>query len=285
MGVKGEGDYCAFTKAVEHLGDRWSLVILRELTIHGTRGFNALADGVPGISRSVLAARLRKLEDLELVTRDRSSRHGVPGYQLTHAGRELQPVLRGLWEWSLRFVPEDPAMAERDPDIVIRWLADRVDVSNVPDRPVVLDLYVRGTGARRFWLVLERGTRPSICIADPMLAGDRYLFVEADVRALYPIARQTRGWAAAIEDGSVQVFGAPELVEALPSWFVSSNGSKSDATKARHLAARRHLSIENEPNGHVPTVGAPAPRLAAAPQARGAAPSSMRSPATVASDS
>ena len=216
------GDYCAFTKAVEHLGDRWSLVIVRELTLHGTRGFNALADSMPGISRSVLAARLKKLEDLGLITRDRSAGGGVPGYQLTHAGRELRPMLRALWEWSLRFVPEDPAMAERDPDIVLRWLADRVDVSKVPDRPVVVDLTVSGTGAGRGWLVLERGTAPSICIEDPSLSADRYVYVEADVRALYPIARRIRDWSAAIADGSVQVFGAPELVEALPSWFVAA---------------------------------------------------------------
>jgi DNA-binding HxlR family transcriptional regulator len=243
MTAKGEGDYCAFTKAVEHLGDRWSLVILRELTIHGTRGFNALADGVPGISRSVLAARLKKLEDLELVARDPSSRRGVPGYQLTRAGRELQPILRGLWQWSLRFVPEDPAMAERDPDIVIRWLADRVDVSNVPDRPVVLDLDVSGTGTRRFWLVLERGTPPSICIEDPLLAGDRYVFVEADVRALYPIARRMRGWSAAIGDGSVEVFGAPKLVEALPSWFARDETGVSDENGLLHGPAMTNHSV------------------------------------------
>ncbi len=224
--VAAKGDYCAFSKAVEHLGDRWSLVIIRELTIHGTRGFNALADGMPGISRSVLAARLKKLEGMELITRDRSTARGVQGYRLTHAGRELQPILRGLWGWSLRFVPEDPAMAERDPDIVIRWLSDRIDSSSVPDRTVVMDLDVTGTGARRFWLVLERGTAPSVCIEDPSLAGDRYVFVEADVRALYPIARGMRDWSEAIADGSVQLSGEPALVRALPTWFARESGSK-----------------------------------------------------------
>ena len=219
--MNAKGDYCAFTKAVEHLGDRWSLVIIRELTIHGTRGFNALADGLPGVSRSVLAARLRKLEDLELVTRDRSVGRGVPGYRLTYAGRELEPVLRGLWGWSLRFVPEDPAMAERDPDIVIRWLGDRIDPGSVPERTVVLGLDVTGTGVRRFWLVLEHGVAPSICIADPSLAEDRYVFVEADVRALYPIARGTRDWRAAIADDSVRLWGDPALRRALPGWFVA----------------------------------------------------------------
>jgi DNA-binding HxlR family transcriptional regulator len=237
--VAATGDYCAFTKAVEHLGDRWSLVILRELTIHGTRGFNDLADGMPGISRSVLAARLKKLEDLELITRDRSAGRGVPGYRLTHAARELQPILRGLWGWSLRFVPEDPAMAERDPDIVIRWLSDRIDSSAVPDRTVVMDLDVTGTGARRFWLVLEHGTPPSVCIEDPCLAGDRYVFVEADVRALYPIARGMRAWSEAIADGSVQVSGEPALVRALPTWFDPEAGSERGKQPAGDRRAPR----------------------------------------------
>jgi len=240
--VAAKGAYCAFTKAVEHLGDRWSLVILRELTIHGTRGFNALADGMPGISRSVLAARLKKLEDLELITRDRSAGRGVPGYRLTHAGRELQPILRGLWGWSLRFVPEDPAMAERDPDIVIRWLGDRIDPSSVPDRTVVVDLDVTGTSVRRFWLVLEHGTAPSVCIEDPCLAGDRYVFVEADVRALYPIARGMRDWLEAVADGSVQLSGEPALVRALPTWFVAGRASQLGKQATANRRARRALA-------------------------------------------
>jgi hypothetical protein len=161
-------------------------------------------------------------------------------------------------------MPEDPAMAERDPHIVIRWLADRVDVSNVPDRPVVLDLDVSGTGTRRFWLVPERGTPPSICIEDPFLAGDRYVFVEADVQALYPIARRMRGWSAAIGDGSVAVFGAPQLVDALPSWFVKEERGVSVEEGLRHGPSR--------PNDSLATGGAPAaakprqpaPRLASA---------------------
>ena len=60
--------YCSFTKAIEHLGDRWSLFILRALAMLGPQGFNELATGLPGrISRSVLADRLRKLENLGLV--------------------------------------------------------------------------------------------------------------------------------------------------------------------------------------------------------------------------
>jgi DNA-binding HxlR family transcriptional regulator len=217
--VSSTGDYCAFSKAVEHLGDRWSLLIVRELFLDGTRGFNALVDGMPGVSRSVLAARLRKLEDLDLIMRDRSSGHGVPGYQLTFAGRELGPVLQGLRSWSDRFVPQDPAMVDRDPDNVLAWLSQRVDRHAAPDRAVVVDLSIQGTRAKRAWLVLERGVDPSICLEDPLLGESRYVFVEADVRTLYPLSRGLRDWSAAIADGSVQLFGEPTLIEAFPGWF------------------------------------------------------------------
>ena len=62
--------YCSFTKAIEHLGDRWILLIVRELGVFGPQGFNELATALPGrISRSVLADRLRRLEILGLVSR------------------------------------------------------------------------------------------------------------------------------------------------------------------------------------------------------------------------
>src|SRR5829696_7906655 len=109
-GVAGQGDYCSFTKAVEQLGDRWSLVIVRDLLLGGRLGFNALADGLPGISRSVLAARLRKLQDLGIVARDADEAGAAPGYRVTYAGQQLKPVLMGLYEWSQRFVPEEPSM-------------------------------------------------------------------------------------------------------------------------------------------------------------------------------
>lgn len=212
-------DYCAFTKAVEHLGDRWSLVIVRELMLRGTLGFNAIAEGLPGISRSVLAARLRKLEDLGLIERDAMATKGVPGYKLTHAGSSLRPILSGLRTWSERFVPQDPAMVERDPDIVPTWLIQRLDAGAFPARPVVIDLTISGSGAERFWLVLEGGMEPSACIEDPCLDGGRYVFLESDVPGLYPVARGKQSMHEAVRDGSVRLFGEPDLVQALPTWF------------------------------------------------------------------
>ena len=115
MGSREFPGYCSFTKAIEHLGDRWSLLIVRQLGVFGPLGFNELARSLPGrISRSVLTERLRRLETLGLVSREEST-----GYRLTTVGAGLMPVLYSLRGWAETWLPDDPAMMERDPDVVL----------------------------------------------------------------------------------------------------------------------------------------------------------------------
>jgi DNA-binding HxlR family transcriptional regulator len=219
VGSSDNKDYCAFTKAVEHLGDRWSLLIVRELFQFGPQGFNQLATGLPGsISRSVLAARLRKLETLGIVARLGAGRW--PSYTLAPAGEQLVPTLKSLWEWAEHWVPEDPAMAQADPTVIMWWLTHRVDVTAAPERQIVLDLAIFGQGARHTWLLIARNTEPMLCQEDPLLDADRYVYVEADAAQLYPIARGLRDWRAAVADGSVHLYGDPTLVHDVPSWFL-----------------------------------------------------------------
>lgn len=218
--MKPSGDYCSFTKAVEHLGDRWSLLIVRELAIHGSLGFNALADTLPNISRSVLARRLRKLEELGIIEREGRSAPARPApHRLTPAGEQLVPTLMSLHSWAERWVPEDPAMAQRDPDVIMLWMTHRADPSAAPERRAVLEFEVGAPRAKKVWLVLERGALPSVCFDDPGLQPERYVHVEADATTLYPISRGLRTWGSAIADESVALYGDPDLVRAMPGWF------------------------------------------------------------------
>ena len=225
-------EYCHFSKAVENLGDRWTLMVVGELERKGTLGFNALIGYLPGISRSILADRLRRLEALGLIARDPSVRKGVPGYCVTPAGAQLKPVFRALKDWALRWVPEDASFAEHDPDVIVWWLRHRLDPVSLPDRQVVIDLDVRGTRAKRFWIVLDPGREPAFCDEDPLLGDDRYVYVEADAAGIFPIARGLRTWHQAIAEGTVAVFGDPDLARALPEWF-GEPASASGTRRAR----------------------------------------------------
>lgn len=256
------GEYCAFTKTVEHLGDRWSLLIVRQLAQRGPLGFNGFANGLPEISRSVLAKRLRKLEVLGLIVRDPSAGARHPPYRLAPAGEQLIPTLLSLKHWAERFVPQDPAMAQRDPSVITWWLRHRVDVDALPDHPVVISLEIRGPRQAQVWLVLELGVDPSLCLEDPKLAPDRYVYVEADAAALYPISRGERGWEVAVADRSVQLYGEPQLVRALPSWFLPAQ----EDTTPGHAVQTTSLAAQPSRSSVILKTGRPAPDLERGPR-------------------
>jgi DNA-binding HxlR family transcriptional regulator len=228
MGSSAQTEYCAFTKAAEHLGDRWSLLIVRELAQFGPQGFNTLATGLPGrVSRSVLIARLRKLEELGLLARDPSVAGRSAPYCLTPAGEQLVPTLMSLWDWAEHWIPEDPAVAKRDPLAILWWLRHRVNPAAAPEQQVAIEIDMRETRPDRTWLLLARDAEANVCLEDPMLGDARYVYVEAGADDLLPIARGQRTWAEALGDGSVSAYGAPELVSAMGDWFTAPSGVAS----------------------------------------------------------
>ena len=89
--------YCGIARALDHLGERWALLIVREL-LAGPRRYSDLLADLPGISTDVLATRLRQMESDGLVSR---SRAGARTYQLTEAGAAVAPVLDALADWGL----------------------------------------------------------------------------------------------------------------------------------------------------------------------------------------
>jgi DNA-binding HxlR family transcriptional regulator len=213
MGSRDFPGYCSFTKAIEQLGDRWSLLIVRQLGVVDALGFNELARSLPGrISRSVLAERLRRLETLGLVSREKS------GYRLTTVGAGLIPVLHSLRGWAETWLPDDPAMMERDPDVVLAWLAQRVSTEHLPAEPVVLEFWLHEHG-RRYWLVLQGQVEPYGCLVDPLLGTDRYVYVQCALPTLLALARGRQGWPEAIADGSLTATGESHLCHRVPEWF------------------------------------------------------------------
>ena len=221
-------EYCSYTKAVEFLGDRWCLLIVRDLAMMGPRGFNELAAGMPGhISRSTLTDRLRRLEDVGLIRREGRTPGRMTPYHLSAAGLGFLPTVLALRGWAETWLPEDPALAERDPSIVMVWIGDRVARDKLPERQVVLDLTMRHEPPIRGWLILQAGAEPHGCLEDPLLDESRYVYIESSVPTILAIARGHRDPSDAIADGSIEVFGDPALVEQLPSWFMPADASQA----------------------------------------------------------
>ena len=104
--MKRYGQACAIARALDVVGERWSLLLVRELTL-GPRRYRDLATGLPGIPSNVLAGRLTDLQAAGVVIRRTlPAPTDVTVYELTDAGRALQPALRELLDWGLRYGPQ-----------------------------------------------------------------------------------------------------------------------------------------------------------------------------------
>ncbi|MBX9934395.1 MAG: winged helix-turn-helix transcriptional regulator [Methylobacterium sp.] len=103
-------DACGTALALEFIGERWSLLIMREL-VFGPRRFGEIRANLPGISANVLTQRLESLEEVGIVLRYRlPSPANVQVYDLTDWGREAAPLMRDLGRWAARSPRHDPRL-------------------------------------------------------------------------------------------------------------------------------------------------------------------------------
>lgn len=105
MTIRSYNQYCGLAYALDIVGERWTLLIVREL-VAGPRRFKDLMDGLPGISTNLLAERLKSLaEQGILLQRTLPPPAGSTVYELTPLGRSLEPMLLELGKWGSQFVP------------------------------------------------------------------------------------------------------------------------------------------------------------------------------------
>jgi DNA-binding HxlR family transcriptional regulator len=140
------GHACALARALEHVGDRWTLLVVRDLTL-GPKRFTDLMDLMAGITPKTLTRRLRELEADGLVEADREAGRREVWYRLTPAGEELQPVLDELLFWGMRHVAEPPRPDEPvHPEHVLRALQLQLQRGGVDAGSVRWVVNVLGTG-------------------------------------------------------------------------------------------------------------------------------------------
>jgi DNA-binding HxlR family transcriptional regulator len=106
-GMRSYGQYCSVAKALDVVGDRWTLLIIRELLTQGPCRYTDLKNGLPGIATNLLSGRLRELESAGLVRRAEAAPPiATTLFDLTDAGAELEPVLTALGGWGIRYMTE-----------------------------------------------------------------------------------------------------------------------------------------------------------------------------------
>lgn len=198
--------YCSISQAMEVIGERWTLLVVREL-LSGSRQFNDIARGLPAMSRSMLTKRLRQLEAAGLVERLDGA------YLPTQACEELRPALHVLGNWAVKWVMQDPTAEECDAKQLMWWAHSRLDTSVLPAGRRTVLMFHFTDGGERLWIVSEhQGT--SICLTDQGFDTDAV--IETDALTMHKIIHQRESIQAAVKAGRLRFEGKPAITRHLP---------------------------------------------------------------------
>lgn len=105
--MRSYGQYCGVAKALDVIGDRWTILIIRELLIRGACRYTDLKNGLPGVATNLLSDRIRELEAVGLIRReDAPPPVAATVFQLTEAGEQLYPVVDAIGRWGVRYMIE-----------------------------------------------------------------------------------------------------------------------------------------------------------------------------------
>lgn len=213
--MKSYGQYCPISRASEVLAERWTPIILRNILLGATR-FNDIAEGAPGLSRSLLTQRLRELQRAGVIEiRVKPTGRGSL-YEPTAAGRGAWSVLEALGHWGDQWTEVEDENANTGM-ILWLWCQNYVQHDALPSRRVTVrfaypDRYGRAVSD---WVLVEHGEMHR-CRFDPGFGDDVVVTIEDPV----VFARWHLGlieWSTALRAG-VRLAGDRGLRRALPTW-------------------------------------------------------------------
>lgn len=204
------GQFCSVAWALDLLGGRWTLLVVREL-LCGSRRFNDIRRGIPRVSRTVLSERLQALTLAGVIVREEGPRG--PEYALSPAGAELAELVSTLGRWGQRWLPRKASEEDLDLEPVLVDMRRRVNFDALPSEPFVLRLELHG---QRPSYLLLRGSEASLCNHNPGFPEP--LCLSGPLSALVAWWRGDCSFIAAQRLG-LRLEGPRAMVRAFPGWF------------------------------------------------------------------
>jgi len=214
------GQFCPIAVACEVFAERWTPLVLRDI-LCGRRHFNALRRGLPLISRTLLARRLRELEAHGLVERRRKPDGRGFEYHPTPACDALLPIIMELGNWGRRWMYPGVSRDDLDPALLMWDVQQRLRTEALPEQRTVVQFGFRGMPRRMrelgdWWLVIERPD-VELCLKDPGHEVD--LYVSADLLAMTRVWMGEQSIRSALQKGEISLNGRSALVQAFPRWL------------------------------------------------------------------
>ena len=210
------GQFCPVAKAMEIVGEKWTLLILRELLL-GTCRFNDFQRSLSRMSPTILTKRLKHLEERGVVVRRQQSGQRGYEYRLTPAGKELEPLVESLAVWGMRWARGQMSDDELDVELLMWDIHRRILTQHLPDGQTVLCFSFKDLDKHKTWWLVIDGEDVDLCTEDT--GKDVDLYVTTELRTMVEIWEGDADLKKALRDDRVTAIGDKSLIRTMPDWF------------------------------------------------------------------
>lgn len=213
------GQFCPIAKALEILGERWTLLIVRELLMGATR-FNELQRGLNLISPTILTKRLNELGDAGVIIRKKIP--GQKGYEyfLTEMGQELIPVVKTIGEWGMRWARGKMDDSELDLELLMLYLQRSVLPDKLPGNETVIRFKFTDIDKFNDWWLVVTDNNVDVCVRDP--GKDVDVYFTTDLRTMIELWMGDIPYKSTINAGRLKLVGPSVLTRDVRSWLAPS---------------------------------------------------------------
>lgn len=210
------GQFCPVAKATEILGERWMLLILRELFL-GSHRYSELQRGLSRISPSLLTKRLKQLEHAGIVVRKTQRGRKGHEYYLTPAGKELKPLIETLAVWGMRWARGQLRDEELDVEFLMWDIQRRLNLDKLPDGETVFCFVFSDIERYNSWWLVVRDNNVDLCTENPGLDVD--LYVRSSLRTMVEVWEGDLDLQAVTHEELIHTQGDKQLAKTMMSWF------------------------------------------------------------------
>ncbi|MDH5723221.1 MAG: helix-turn-helix transcriptional regulator [Alphaproteobacteria bacterium] len=214
------GQYCPIAKAAEVIGERWTLLILREIMLGSCR-FNEIKRGIPLISTALLSKRLGDLEFAGVIKKVKIESSKSYEYHMTKIGKQVQPIIVNLGLWGQHWLEDKLGKKDLDMGALMWDVRRRINAENLPDGRTVLHFeFPDAPKIMRMWWIVVEHESVDLCYSDPGYEVD--LYVSTDKTSMAHIWLGKLDLKKAIRDNTFELIGDRGLIKTIESWFLLS---------------------------------------------------------------
>jgi DNA-binding HxlR family transcriptional regulator len=213
------GQFCPIAKATEILGEKWTLLVVRELLMGGTR-FSELQRGLSMISPTMLSKRLDTLEEHGLLLKKKIPNQKGYEYFPTKSCSELLPIIKSLGDWGMRWARSNLTEKDYDVELLMLYLKRSINPENLIGNETVIRFQFSDIKEYPNWWMVVQGNEVDLCVNDP--GKDIDVYFTTTVKTMAGVWMGDTTYKKAIASDELKLVGPKALIKDISSWMESS---------------------------------------------------------------